>query len=193
LRARFEKRANPRHRVVRHPAFRPERPVPDPAPQIKTALNSGRCGRTPEETKLPTPTGSVNATEALDCYAAEFTLPRRAAQKNGGNMADLDEVTDQNFEAEVLQADTPAIVDFWAEWCAPCRAISPIIQELADSYQGKVKIVKMNVDENPATPAKYGVRAIPTILAIRDGKVVEQMTGARPKTAFQEMAEKLLA
>lgn len=108
-------------------------------------------------------------------------------------MADLSEVTDQNFEAEVLQADTPTIVDFWAEWCAPCRAISPIIQELAETYAGKVKIVKMNVDENQATPAKYGVRAIPTILAIRDGQVVEQMTGARPKTAFQEMAEKLLA
>ncbi len=117
----------------------------------------------------------------------------RGAPHTGGIMADLSEVTDQNFEAEVLQADTPAIVDFWAEWCAPCRAISPIIQELAESFEGKVKVVKMNVDENPATPAKYGVRAIPTILAIRDGQVVEQMTGARPKTAFHEMAEKLLA
>lgn len=108
-------------------------------------------------------------------------------------MADLVEVNDQNFEAEVLQSDTPAIVDFWAEWCAPCRAITPIIQELAGAYEGKIKVVKMNVDENPGTPAKYGVRAIPTILAIKNGEVVEQMTGARPKTAFAEMADKLLA
>ena len=108
-------------------------------------------------------------------------------------MAEVSEVTDQNFEAEVLQSEIPAIVDFWAEWCAPCRAISPIVQELAATYDGKVKIVKMNIDENPATPAKFGVRAIPTVLAIRDGQVVEQMTGARPKAAFQEMADKLLA
>jgi len=103
------------------------------------------------------------------------------------------EITDQNFEAEVLNSETPAIVDFWAEWCAPCRAIGPIIQELAGAYEGKIKVVKMNVDENPATPAKYGVRAIPTVLAIKGGQVVEQVTGARPKSAFTEMAEKLLA
>ena len=103
------------------------------------------------------------------------------------------EITDQTFEAEVLNSDTPAIVDFWAEWCAPCRAISPIIQELAGAYEGKIKVLKMNVDENPATPAKYGVRAIPTVLAIKGGQVVEQVTGARPKSAFTEMAEKLLA
>ncbi len=104
-----------------------------------------------------------------------------------------DEITDQTFETEILNSDTPAIVDFWAEWCAPCRAIGPIIQELAGTYRGKIKVVKMNVDENPATPAKYGVRAIPTVLAIKGGQVVEQVTGARPKAAFTEMAEKLLA
>ena len=103
------------------------------------------------------------------------------------------EITDQTFEAEILNSDTPAIVDFWAEWCAPCRAIGPIIQEIAGAYEGKIKVVKMNVDENPATPAKYGVRAIPTVLAIKNGEVVEQVTGARPKAAFTEMAEKLLA
>jgi thioredoxin 1 len=104
----------------------------------------------------------------------------------------VNEVSDQNFDAEILHSDVPAIVDFWAEWCAPCRAIAPIISELAGSYAGRIKVVKMNVDENPSTPARYGVRAIPTILAIRGGQVVEQITGARPKSAFEEMAQKLV-
>jgi thioredoxin 1 len=107
-------------------------------------------------------------------------------------MAEVPEVTDQNFEAEILQSDRPAVVDFWAEWCGPCRTISPIIQELAGSYGDRVKIVKMNVDENPNTPGKYGIRAIPTILAFSDGRVVEQLSGARPKSAFEEMVKKLL-
>jgi len=107
-------------------------------------------------------------------------------------MAEIGEVTDQSFEAEILQSDVPAVVDFWAEWCAPCRAIAPIIQELAGQYAGKVKIVKMNVDENPSTPGKYGVRAIPTVLAFQNGQVVEQLQGARPKAAFEEMVQKLV-
>ena len=105
----------------------------------------------------------------------------------------VDEVTDQDFEAAVLQSNVPAIVDFWAEWCAPCRAIAPIIADLAQSYGGQIKVLKMNVDDNPATPARYGVRAIPTILAFRGGQVVEQITGQRPRAAFEQMAQKLLA
>jgi thioredoxin 1 len=108
-------------------------------------------------------------------------------------MAELLEVTDQSFEAEILQSGIPAIVDFWAEWCGPCRAIAPIIQELAKSYEGRIKVVKMNVDENPATPARYGVRAIPTILAIKGGQVQEQLTGAQPRARFEGMAQKLIA
>jgi thioredoxin 1 len=108
-------------------------------------------------------------------------------------MAELLEITDQNFEEEILQSDRPAIVDFWAEWCAPCRAISPIIGELADQYGEQVKIVKMNIDENPNTPSKYGVRAIPTILAFSGGQVVDQVTGARPRASFEEMVKKLVA
>jgi len=107
-------------------------------------------------------------------------------------MAEIIDVTDDTFETEVLKAQTPAIIDFWAEWCAPCRAIAPIVKELASQYEGKVKVVKMNIDENPATPGRYGVRAIPTILAFKDGTVVDQITGARPKAAFAEMAEKLV-
>lgn len=107
-------------------------------------------------------------------------------------MADVMEVTDQSFEKEVLQAETPTIIDFWAEWCAPCRAIAPIVKELAATYGDRVKIVKMDIDANPATPGRYGVRAIPTVLAFQNGQVVEQLQGARPKADFKAMVEKLL-
>ena len=107
-------------------------------------------------------------------------------------MADVMEVTDQSFEQEVLQADTPAIIDFWAEWCGPCRAIAPIVSELAAEYGDRVKIVKMDIDSNPATPGRYNVRAIPTVLAFKGGQVVGQISGARPRADFKEMVEKLL-
>jgi thioredoxin 1 len=107
-------------------------------------------------------------------------------------MADIGEVSDQTFDAEVLQSDTPVIVDFWAEWCAPCRQIAPIIGALAEEYGDKVKILKMNIDDSPQTPGKYGVRAIPTVLAFKGGEVVQQLQGARPKSAFDEMITSLL-
>ena len=107
-------------------------------------------------------------------------------------MAEILDVTDATFESEVLNASTPAIIDFWAEWCAPCRQIAPIVKDLAGQYGGKVKIVKMNIDENPSTPGRYGVRAIPTVLAFKNGAVVGQLTGARPKSAFEDMVQKLL-
>ena len=107
-------------------------------------------------------------------------------------MAQILDVTDANFEREVLKSETPVLIDFWAEWCAPCRVIAPIVKELAASYDGKVKITKMNIDENQATPGKYGVRAIPTVLAFKNGSVVGQLTGARPKSAFEELVQKLL-
>jgi thioredoxin 1 len=107
-------------------------------------------------------------------------------------MAEILDVTDATFESEVLNASTPAIIDFWAEWCAPCRQIAPIVKDIAGQYGGKVKVVKMNIDENPSTPGRYGVRAIPTVLAFKGGAVVGQITGARPKSAFDEMVQKLL-
>jgi thioredoxin 1 len=113
-------------------------------------------------------------------------------RRNESAMASIPEVTDQSFEAEILQSDVPAIVDFWAEWCAPCRQIAPFIAELAATYGDRIKVVKMNVDENQSTPARYGVRAIPTILAFRGGQVVEQITGAQRKAAFEDMAKKLV-
>ena len=107
-------------------------------------------------------------------------------------MAEILDVTDATFENEILKSPTPVLVDFWAEWCAPCRAIAPIVKDLAASYSGKVKVVKMNIDENPGTPGRYGVRAIPTVLAFKNGTVVGQITGARPKSAFEDMVQKLL-
>jgi thioredoxin 1 len=91
-------------------------------------------------------------------------------------------ITDSTFEQEVLKSAKPVLVDFWAPWCAPCRAIAPVIDELAGEYAGRLKVVKMNVDDNPETPARYGVRGIPNLLIIKDGQVKEQIVGAVPKS-----------
>jgi thioredoxin 1 len=99
-------------------------------------------------------------------------------------------VTDGNFDQEVLKSDLPTLVDFWAPWCGPCKAIGPVIDELADTYSGKVKITKMNVDENPETPGKFGIRAIPTLIFFKDGEVADQVTGAVGKTQLVAMIEK---
>lgn len=107
-------------------------------------------------------------------------------------MADIIDVTDQTFEEEVLKSDKPVVIDFWAEWCAPCRQIAPIIKELAAEHGENVKIVKMDIDSSPGTPGTYGVRAIPTILAFKGGEVVQQLQGARPKADFESMIRGLL-
>ena len=90
-------------------------------------------------------------------------------------------VTDSNFELEVMKSPTPVLVDFWAPWCGPCKAIAPIVDELADDYAGKLKVVKVNVDDNPMTPARFGVRGIPNLIILKNGQVAEQIVGAVPK------------
>jgi thioredoxin 1 len=98
-------------------------------------------------------------------------------------MADnIVQVSDDTFENEVLKSPLPVLIDFWAPWCGPCRAIAPIVDQLADEYAGKLKIVKMNVDDNPRTPANYGVRGIPNLILFKNGQVQQQIVGAVPKS-----------
>jgi thioredoxin 1 len=111
-----------------------------------------------------------------------------AEQKKENFMAN--QITDGSFEQDVLQSDIPVLIDFWAPWCGPCRAMGPVIDELAEEFAGQVKIVKMNVDENSATPGKYGIRAIPTLILFKDGEVVDQSTGAVSKSSIKEMITK---
>ena len=91
-------------------------------------------------------------------------------------------LSDAEFDEYVLKSDLPSLVDFWAPWCGPCKAIGPVIEELAGVYGGKVQITKMNVDDNPATPGKYSIRAIPTLILFKNGEIVDQVTGAVGKT-----------
>lgn len=100
--------------------------------------------------------------------------------------------TDDNFEGEVIQSNVPVLVDFWATWCAPCKAIAPIVDAVADEYDGKVKVGKVNVDDNPATPGKYGIRGIPTLILFKDGKVIDQVVGAVPKAQLEALIKKAL-
>jgi len=98
-------------------------------------------------------------------------------------------VTDENFEAEVLKSDTPVVVDFWAEWCGPCKQLSPLVDELAYEMSGKVKVVKVNIDESPEAPTKYGVRGIPTLMVFKDGQLVDTRVGGMPKSQLTEWVE----
>jgi thioredoxin 1 len=102
-------------------------------------------------------------------------------------------VNDLNFEAEVLKSETPVLVDFTATWCGPCKQISPIIDQLADEYAGKMKVVKLDIDEAPNTPVKYGVRGVPTIIVFKNGDAVARQMGAAPKTVLNQLVQRGLA
>jgi len=102
------------------------------------------------------------------------------------------EIEDNSFDTEVLQSDKPVMVDFWAPWCGPCKAIGPMVEELSDAFGNKVKFTKCNVDNNPVTPGKYGIKAIPTLIFFKDGNVVEQITGMVAKSKLEDAINGML-
>ena len=102
------------------------------------------------------------------------------------------DTSDSTFETDVIGSDLPALVDFWAPWCGPCRMVAPIVEELAEEYEGKVKFVKLNTDENPQVAGKYGIRSIPTLLVFKGGKPVGQIVGFRPKSDLEKRLQEVL-
>jgi thioredoxin 1 len=107
-------------------------------------------------------------------------------------MSEMFEVTDENFNAEIMNSDIPAVVDFWAEWCGPCRMVSPVVEELANDYKGKIKVAKMDVDKNRETPTRFGIRNIPTLIFFKGGEVTQTIVGVQPKSQIEEEIKKLL-
>ena len=103
------------------------------------------------------------------------------------------DVTDSSFDEEVIQADTPVLVDFWADWCAPCKMIAPIVEELAGEFDGKIKFAKLDVDSNPKSASSYGIRGIPTMLIFNEGEPVDQVVGAVPKSVLKKKLEQAIA
>jgi thioredoxin 1 len=102
-------------------------------------------------------------------------------------------VTDSDFTKEVIESTIPVVVDFWATWCGPCQAMGPVVDAVAGEYAGKIKVLKMNVDENPSTPMKYGVRGIPTLILFNKGEVVDRLIGAQPKASVEGLLKKVVA
>ena len=108
-------------------------------------------------------------------------------------MAEPIEANDDTWQHIVLDSETPVMVDFWAEWCGPCRMIGPIVEEIANEYSGRIKVGKMNVDHNPEVPPKYGIRSIPSLLVFKDGAVSDQIVGAVPKNNITSVLDRILA
>ncbi|MEZ4816084.1 MAG: thioredoxin [Bdellovibrionota bacterium] len=105
-------------------------------------------------------------------------------------MSQIEAITDSSFESEVLSSATPVLVDFWATWCGPCRALAPKLEELSGTYDGKVKFVKMDVDQNPETAGRFGVRGIPTLIFFKNGQMVDQLVGNQPKEVIENILQK---
>lgn len=128
---------------------------------------------------------------AMRC--SESDARPRAPAPGGDKMAEgVLEFTDQNFDADVIGSDTPVLVDFWAEWCAPCKMIAPTVEALAREYEGQVRIGKLNIDENPSVPSKFGIRGIPTLMLFKGGEVAEQIVGVKPKADLKAAIDRAL-
>ena len=108
-------------------------------------------------------------------------------------MGNVLEISDQTFDQEVINSATPVLIDFWAPWCGPCKAIAPVVEEVAGTYAGRLKVVKMNVDDNPQTPSRYGVRGIPNLILFKRGQVADQIVGAVPKAHLVRAIDSALA
>jgi thioredoxin 1 len=117
------------------------------------------------------------------------TLP---GERNTHMAEGIMDVDDNGFEADIIQSDKPVMVDFWAPWCGPCKAIGPVVEELAGEYGDRIKFAKCNVDDNPVTPGKYGIKAIPTLIFFKDGQVVDQITGMVARTKLEEALSNIL-
>jgi thioredoxin 1 len=167
-------------------SFRPSAPSHPGRPAASRTSSGSGCYHRPAQ--------PVNNQELGKRIARDKLASNGCINKDGESrkMAEITDVTDATFESEVLKSETPVLVDFWAEWCAPCRRVAPIVKEIADSYGERLKVVKINIDDSPQVPGNYGIRSIPTILAFKDGQVVSQLVGLRPKGDFEEMVERVL-
>jgi thioredoxin 1 len=155
-----------------------------------------------QEFTLPplTPKKQLNFCERvkIKCYAfnwrccAKILFNERVTRRDHMEKGDLHHINDGNFNEEVLKSDLPVLVDFWAPWCGPCLSIAPAVEELAKEYSGRIKVGKMNVDENSQTPSSFGIRGIPTLILFKGGKAVNQVVGAVPKNKLKELMEESL-
>jgi thioredoxin 1 len=126
----------------------------------------------------------------------QFCYGRISSNDNKGKdfqvMSATAQVTDSSFDQEVLQSEVPVLVDFWAPWCGPCRMVAPVVDEIAEQYEGKVKVVKLNTDENPGVASRFGIRSIPTLMIFKGGQRVDMVVGAVPKTTLSNTLDKHL-
>jgi thioredoxin 1 len=136
---------------------------------------------------------SEGRAEAFSCIVIYATSTGASLQELNVIMSEnIVDVTDGSFETEVLQSQLPVLVDFWAEWCAPCRQLAPSLKDLADDFQGRLRVAKVNIDDNPATPGRYGIRGIPTLILFKNGQIEATKVGGMPKSKIYEWVESVV-